>query len=83
MSGLSSSANAARISSTVGLSGPPPHRVSNLVFVEKGEILFGAGFGGAVQYGQKSSVADRARPQSLHVFCELVILTQKKSTTGT
>jgi len=73
MSGVSSSANAARISSTVGLSGPPPHRVSKPVFVEKGELLFGAGFGGAVQYGQKSSVAGRACPQSLHVLCEVVI----------
>jgi len=43
------------------------------MFVEKGELLFGAGFGGAVQNGQKSSVAGRARPQSLHVFCEVVM----------
>ena len=73
MSGVSSSANAARISSTVGFAGPPPHRVSKPVFVEKAELLFGAGLGGVVQYGQKSSVAGRARPQSLHVFCEVVI----------
>jgi hypothetical protein len=43
------------------------------VFVEKAELLFGAGFGGVVQYGQKSSVAGRSRPQSLHFFCEVVI----------
>jgi len=72
MSGLSSSANAALISSTVGLSGPPPHRVSKPVFVENGELLFGSGVGRAVQYGQKSSVAGRARPQSRHVICEVV-----------
>ena len=73
MSGVSSSANAARISSIVGLAGPPPQRVSRLVFVEKEDFLFGAGFGRAVQYGQKSSVAGRARPQILHVFCEVVM----------
>jgi hypothetical protein len=36
--------------------------------MEKAGLLFGDGFGGAVQYGQKSSVAGRARPQSLHIF---------------
>lgn len=73
MSGVFSTFNAARISSTVGFSGPPPHRVSKPVFVEEVELLFGADFGGVVQYGQKSSVAGRSRPQSLHVFCEEVI----------